>query len=282
MEDKKQYIMNRITEHHKEAINLGKPVFATILQGSQNYGLDIYTDEYKSDIDSKCIVLPTFEDFCGNRSPVSYTHIRENNEHIDMKDIRIMFDVFRKQNVNFVEILFSDYYMISDAWVKEFYQLRNMAEDLTHAHPSQTMRTMAGMSMEKRKALCHPYPTLIEKIEKYGYDGKQLSHIIRLTDFMERYAAGESFRECLVPTGKYRDLIMDAKLSKFSLEEALELANEHDRRNREMKDNYIAKYGDVVNTKPYERLDELKTKILKKYFRFEIMKNESERIFYEY
>jgi hypothetical protein len=173
--------------------------------------------------------------------------------------------------------------MISDAWVKEFYQLRNMAEDLTHAHPAQTMRTMAGMSMEKRKALCHPYPTLIEKIEKYGYDGKQLSHIIRLTDFMERYAAGESFRECLVPTGKYRDLIMEAKLSKFSLEEALELANEHDRRNREMKDNYIAKYGDVVNTKPYERLDELKTKILKKYFRFEIMRDENDgRIFYEY
>lgn len=272
MKIREQYIMDNVFEHHIEAFKLGKPVFATILQGSQNYGLDIYTDEYKSDIDTKCIVLPTFEDFCGGRSPASYTHIRKNNEHIDMKDIRIMFDTFRKQNVNFVEILFSDFYVIHDNWVREFYQLRSMAEDLTHAHPAQTMRTMAGMSMEKRKALCHPYPTLIEKIEKYGYDGKQLSHIIRLTDFMERYAAGESFKKCLVPTDKYRDLIIAAKLSQFSLEEALKLADEHDRRNREMKDAYIEKYGDIVNSKTYEQLNELKVEILKKHFKLELLK----------
>ena len=100
------YIMSVLHEHHKEAKELGYEVMVTILQGSQNYGLDIYNDSYKSDIDSKAIVIPTFEDFVVGRSPVSHTHERENKEHIDLKDIRIMFDTFKKQNVNFVEILF--------------------------------------------------------------------------------------------------------------------------------------------------------------------------------
>ena len=32
--------------------------FALVIQGSQNYELDIYTEEYKSDIDTKMLVIP--------------------------------------------------------------------------------------------------------------------------------------------------------------------------------------------------------------------------------
>ena len=85
-----------------------------------DYGLDIYTDEYKSDIDTKVIVIPSLEDVVMNKKPISTTHVLPNNEHLDIKDIRLYFDNFKKQNINFIEILFSPYYIVNpkyrDLW----------------------------------------------------------------------------------------------------------------------------------------------------------------------
>ena len=82
-------IMKRVKEHYDEACSLGKEVVAIFLQGSQNYNLDEYSDEYMSDIDTKCIILPTLNDIVSGKSPYSSTHICNNNEHIDIKDIRV-------------------------------------------------------------------------------------------------------------------------------------------------------------------------------------------------
>ena len=59
-------------------------VAALFIQGSQNYGLDEYSDNYKSDVDTKAIVLPSFQDFVCGKAPVSTTIILDNNEHIDV------------------------------------------------------------------------------------------------------------------------------------------------------------------------------------------------------
>lgn len=112
--DKKErnnLINAKVQQHYKEACLMGHEVFGVFLQGSQNYNLDIYSEQYKSDVDTKVIVLPSFDDFCRGKSPISTTCERENKEHIDLKDIRIMFETFKKQNVNFVEILFTKYFI---------------------------------------------------------------------------------------------------------------------------------------------------------------------------
>ena len=71
-------IMRRLSEH-LDAVKEKHPEWVGIfLQGSQNYKLDYEG----SDVDSKLIVLPSFEDFVLNRKPYSYTHIMENDEHI--------------------------------------------------------------------------------------------------------------------------------------------------------------------------------------------------------
>ena len=58
------------------------------------------------------------------------------------------------------------------------------------------------MALEKYKALTHPYPSIKEKIDKYGYDNKQLHHILRLKDFVQRYCNGEVYRQILIPTNR--------------------------------------------------------------------------------
>lgn len=108
---KDNVIMRRLREHYDEACGLipEDRIVGVFLQGSQNYGLDYEG----SDVDSKCIVIPTLEDICFNKKAISTTHIRKNDEHIDLKDIRLMFQTFRKQNMNFVEILFTEYKIIN-------------------------------------------------------------------------------------------------------------------------------------------------------------------------
>ena len=81
----------------------GYEVVGVFLQGSQNYKLD----NEQSDIDTKAIVLPTFDDFIDNRPAVSTKLIVGNNEQMDVKDIRVMFEVLKKSNINFLEILFT-------------------------------------------------------------------------------------------------------------------------------------------------------------------------------
>ena len=65
-------------------------VFFVFLYGSQNYGIDTQD----SDVDTKAVILPRFEEFVLNKDALSTTHILSNNEHIDLKDIRLMFKNF--------------------------------------------------------------------------------------------------------------------------------------------------------------------------------------------
>ena len=106
--DKDEKIMKRVQEHCDYLQQKGYEIVFLALQGSQNYKLDVYDDDYMSDVDTKAVVLPSFEDFVYNRRPVSETIVLENNEHIDVKDVRPMFENYKKQNINFVETLFQN------------------------------------------------------------------------------------------------------------------------------------------------------------------------------
>jgi hypothetical protein len=80
---------------------------------------------------------------------------------------------------------------------------------------------MKGVAMEKYYGMEHRYPSKINIIDKYGYDGKQVSHLLRVDDYLERYIAGESYESCLYPSESKIDRIVDYKLlNKISLTEA--------------------------------------------------------------
>lgn len=270
-----QGLMRHIEEFEKCYPNL--EMFVLALQGSQNYGLDLYTDEYKSDIDTKVLVIPSLEDVVMNKKPISTTHVLSNNEHLDIKDIRLYFDNFKKQNINFIEILFSPYYIVNPKYRDLWKELVVDRELIAHYNTNQALRCMSGMSMEKRKALCHPYPSLIDKIEKYGYDGKQLHHIIRMNDFIYAYTHNKLYKECLTYL-PHKELMMEAKLNKFSLEEALELAEFFDNQTKEMKDFYLKELEeinqDALNTLNKVQYEVIKRKIKTDIIQEEIGKNE--------
>lgn len=211
-----EWIMNGVREHYNEALTLFPEdrIVGIFYQGSGNYGLDIEG----SDIDTKLIVTPTWEDICFNRKPVSTTHHRANDEHIDLKDIRLYIQTFRKQNLNFVEILFTPYKIINPRYADSWNKLVENREAIAHYNPAGAVKTMKGIAFEKFHAMEHRYPSKIAIIDRYGYDCKQLHHLLRVEEFMERYTAGECYEDCMAPNGC--DYLKDVKQNLYNLEEA--------------------------------------------------------------
>lgn len=212
----------RLFNHYLDALGTipTNNIVIVAMQGSGNYGLDYEN----SDFDSKCIVTPTFKDIALNRKPISTTKIRVNDEHIDFKDIRLYVETFRKQNLNFLEILFTKYYFCPNNDFKSQWQrLLDNREKIAHMNPLRGFASMKGIAAEKYHALEHHYPSHMEWINKYGYDPKQLHHLLRIDEFMKRFYNGESYENCLI--SDYPDYLIDIKKGLFDLDEARDIAN---------------------------------------------------------
>ena len=258
-------ITNRLYEDFQYVSSLGYNVLGVFLQGSQNYSLS-----WKgSDIDTKAILIPSFIDFVLNRKPVSTTLIKEDNSHIDLKDIRLMHDCFRKQNINFIEILFTKYKYLNPEYEAIYQPMFDNNEKIAHYNNYAAVNCIAGMVYEKHKAMEHPYPTLVEKIKKYGYDNKQLHHIIRCEEFLKRYINGVPYAECLIPTDPQH--LIDIKASYiYSLEEAREIANNIEFIVRNVKQKYMDSHSVIIDRGVDDIMDIVLINVLKHAFKKEI------------
>lgn len=166
----------------KHLESIGYEPYYLAVYGSQNYNLD--TPE--SDVDFKCIIIPTLDQLIKNSKPVS-TVVEFNGWQIEIKDIRSYVESVVKCNINFLEILNTKYYLCKNP-DDEF--LRPYFIPLMEEMGQFYLKACYGMMLEKEQALRHPYPSTAHKIEKFGYDPKQLHHIVRLLHLMRRYEDG--------------------------------------------------------------------------------------------
>ena len=253
--------MNRLREHYQEALEYFPEdrIVGIFLQGSQNYDLDLPT----SDVDTKLIVVPTFEDIALNRKPVSTTHIRDNDEHIDFKDIRLYFQCFTKQNLNFLEILFTDYYIINPLYEAQWNRLVAAREEIAHMNPYRAVKSMKGVALEKFHAMEHPYPSKLDLIEKYGFDGKQVHHLIRVDDYLARYINSVPYKECLKPSPSLVDHMMAYKRHEIDIEVARVEAKKVLDHVIKIADEFCADKADEENINMRELLQDVSYNIMK-------------------
>lgn len=255
------WINEQIKRHYGEALKFynSNQIIGVFCQGSQNYGLGLKN----SDINTKCILTPTFKNICLNYKPISTTHILDNNERLDAKDARLYMETFRKQNLNFLEILFTPYKIVNPQYADEWGKLVLNREDIAHMNPYRAVKSMKGIAMEKYHAMEHKYPSKIDLIEQYGYDPKQTSHLVRVRDYLDRYIAGVPYEECLIPSEEYITLIKDLKMKKYSLEEARAIADENIAYVSMIADNFCDKYNDEENPKMRELLEDVSYNIMR-------------------
>lgn len=225
--EKQNKLSAAILESVNEVQKLGYTVLYAANYGSHNYNLDVNNDEYQSDIDTKVIILPTLEELVHNTKPVSTT-IEISTGQCDIKDIRAFVPTLLKANIQFLEILMARSSWINPLYKQDFMWFVDNIESLIKESKNELLKSIKGMCYEKEKALCHPYPTIKWKIDKWGYDGKQLHHIMRLKDFIDNYFYDNR-------TFKYgiwydeedprKQLMMQAKLNKLPLKQALDWAD---------------------------------------------------------
>jgi len=244
-----QFRLRRVWNKVKE---LGYNPYYIGLYGSQNYGLDTET----SDFDFKAIILPTLDDLVCKTKPVSTVVDFEGGE-IDIKDIRTYIESAIKVNVNFIEILSTEFYL-GDKDIKKFFT------PLLDELGTQYTRSLLGMAKMKYIALKHEYPSKEYEIKTYGYDPKQLHHIKRLRILAERYLKGNySFKH----TGKERLDLLKLKSGIYTLEEAEKIANKEIKKLEKIVDNY--KKEDIYETK--EKMVKFSQEIIKNCIKFNIL-----------
>lgn len=256
---REEKIMSRLREHYDESLQHFKEeqIVGCFLQGSQNYGLDYEG----SDIDTKLIVVPDFKDICLNKKPVSTTHVRANEEHTDWKDVRLYMETFRKQNLNFLEILFTDFYIINPMYAEQWNRLVQQREQIARMNPFRAVKSMKGIAMEKYHAMEHEYPSKVDVLAKWGYDPKQLHHLLRVEEYLGRYIAGESYVSCLQPHRP--EYLVSVKRGYYDLETARVIANTAIDNVTRVADAFCSQTFDQENETMRDLLEDVSYEIMK-------------------
>jgi ribosomal protein S25 len=207
---KKEKILNRLQEQLDYAIEMGYKkdrILGIFLYGSQNYNLD--TED--SDIDSKIIYVPSFEEFCFNKEWVS-KELHCAGEHAEVKDIRLMRQMFMKQNINFIELLYTDYYILNpkyeELWRKYFI---NNREDISHYDMREALSSMCGQGIFHVAIKDNIIPS-----------DKKIANGLRLCYFLRDYLAGAPYVKCLDVGTYYPDRAEIIKKIKAGKHEALQ------------------------------------------------------------
>lgn len=221
----RQEIKNEVRFHADEVIRkYGESRFMFCgLYGSQNYGLDTPT----SDVDTKAIVLPTIHELMHYKKVSQTFVVRENEEgQCDVKHIQLMFENFMKQNINFLELLYTPYYIVADNFQDLWGQVVGGRDLIAGCNVKKMIHTAVGMSEQKYVAMEKRFESKIPLIDKYGYDPKQLASMLRLEYFCEYYLENSNFEKAIHPEGLSRDTILSVKAAPPSLAVARRMAND--------------------------------------------------------
>ena len=246
--EKYNRVRKRLKEHLDEAIQNPKihDWFMIAVNGSYNYNMDTP----QSDIDSKLLVIPSLEQLVSGKS-LNYLHcMSDNDEHVEVKDIRHYFATMLKQNINFVETLYAQVWIVNPVYMRLFHYLFEMRDVISGCNPIATIHCIQGTAHQKYKQMLQSSPARAAEIENYGFDRKSLHHLVRCVFFGEYYMEGTSYQECLqnndVPN--IRRMIMNLKTTTvLNKEWAINIAED-------MLDGFDEKVDSYLDTiKPFQK-----------------------------
>lgn len=246
--EKYNKVRKRLKEHLDEALQNPKihDWFMIAVNGSYNYNMDTP----QSDIDSKLLVIPSLEQLVNGKS-LNYLHcMSDNGEHVEVKDIRHYFTTMLKQNINFVETLYAQVWIVNPVYMRLFHYLFEMRDVISGCNPIATIHCIQGTAYQKYKQMLQSSPARAADIENYGFDRKSLHHLVRCVFFGEYYMEGTSYQECLqnndVPN--IRRIIMSLKTTTvLNREQAINIAED-------MLNGFDTKVDSYLTTiKPFQK-----------------------------
>jgi len=180
---------------HRVEDDLGLEVYAIMLKGSQNYGLD----DDESDIDANLIFYPSLQDL---RSGKTYKMKFETGE-VTCHNLYSFAEIVAKGNPQWIEVCHTKYKIGKSLDMFKHYVVNPSA--------------LKGMVMEKVNSFSKLYPSRRKYVEQFGYDPKQLHHIVRLYDLLRNDAKVYKY------VGREAEDLIAVKRGALDLESAIEL-----------------------------------------------------------
>ena len=257
-------IRERVMEHYEELLNLvpKERVVGIFLQGSQNYKLS--TDS--SDIDTKAVVAPSIKEIASNKKPMSTTHIMDNGEHLEIKDIRLLFNCFKNQGLNYIEILFTKYFVLNDDFKDIWSTLVDCREQIAHLSWVKSIKAMQGTARNKYNSM---FRMTSEDDSHIGYNKKNLYQMFRMREMVDRYLRSEPYEKILVPINpKY---FLDVKNGKYSRMEAGVISDILMEDTDSNCDDFCSRFSHVdINSEAVELLDKVQYDIVYRSLKMQI------------
>lgn len=170
-------------------------IIGVFLHGSQNYHLN--TPE--SDVDTRALVLPTFEEIALNKAPVSQELCFDDGGRCVVRDVRLVFREFLKQNPDSLEILCTHYHILNEKYAGDFYPVLQHADQIARYDPRSFVKSLYGMICSNERKLSNTLSTAYDRGLKAPALTKPLSTVCRLVDMLDAYVNGKPFSFCLVP-----------------------------------------------------------------------------------
>ena len=191
-----RYIAEVLYNYYQELLQYysRSSILGVFLFGSQNYNFSTPT----SDIDAKAIYVPTYEEMVSLKEPISKVYETETG-NIEIKDIRLMWKMWKKQNINFVEILFTNYYLTNSNYTELWDMIRLYNEKIARYNPLYTINSIVGQC---RGTLSYTMLT-----------GKKIANFARFLDFLNKYLHGENYQKCITVSEEFRNKWLSVKLN---------------------------------------------------------------------
>ena len=193
-------------ETHKQALlSWGfkeENILGIFVYGSQNYNLDTPT----SDWDTKAIVIPTFDEVLFDKPISREISVKRDNdeyEHCEVKDIREFIKMFEKQNINFIEILFTEYKWVNPKFQKLWKEyFINNREEIARYDMNQAIKSIVGQAKHT--------------IKQNPTNGKKIANGYRLIRFLQKYIDKDvPYWNCIYIPNKENDMYLKLKQSEI-------------------------------------------------------------------
>lgn len=258
-------IFSRLKSDYDYCVAQGYEVVGVFLFGSQNYNM--HTPE--SDIDVKAMVIPNINDLVWGSTNISKKVVRDNGELV-IYDIASIHKSIKKQSINFVEILFTEYKILNPQYTHLYAPMFEHREGIADLNRFKAIHCTLSMAKNKHEMLFAELPSNAERVQKAGYDYKAFAEILRMEDFLATRIAGLPYRISLISDSvDYHRKIKMHELD-FPLEQVRACANRTLAHMSTRVDRFDEVYGENINEAMIQLVDEVTKNIILRYIKTEV------------
>ena len=169
-------VQERLATHYAKACEHygAENILGVFLYGSWNYG----TNLPDSDVDTKCILIPDLYHLA--IKPYEVKHLHVDDEVCECMTIQYMVDNWKKQNINFLEILYTGYYIVNPKFIPEWFDfITEWREALAHYDVKKAILSMGNQALhtykqdptdfKKQMNTIRIYHSLVRLINNHNY-----------------------------------------------------------------------------------------------------------------